>query len=82
MIFVVSGYYTTMRFGFQKEQWDNRESAAHTSDNGWGNWQPGTWHHLAGSWDGQAMRLYVDGQLEEIRIQGGEKTEWSCLART
>ena len=25
------------------------------------------------------MRLYVDGQLEGIRIQGGEKTEWSCL---
>ena len=36
---------------------------------------------LAGSWDGQAVRLYVDGQLEGIRIQGGENTEWSCLPK-
>ena len=41
----------------------------------------GTWHHLAASWDGQAMRLYVDGQLEGIRIQGGENTPWSCQAK-
>jgi len=25
---------------------------------------PGVWHHLAGTWDGQKLRLYVDGQLE------------------
>ena len=27
------------------------------------------------------MRLYIDGQLEGIRLQGGEKTEWSCHAQ-
>ena len=32
----------------------------------WGWWQPNTWHHLAGSWDGQALRFYVDGVLEGI----------------
>ena len=24
---------------------------------------PGVWHHIAGTWDGQKLRLYVDGQL-------------------
>ena len=24
---------------------------------------PGVWHHVAGTWDGQKLRLYVDGEL-------------------
>jgi hypothetical protein len=81
LVFIFSGWETAVRFGFQKEQWDNRDSSATCAglgNYGWGFWQPGGWHHLAGSWDGQAARLYVDGQLEGIRIQGGVKTEWSC----
>lgn len=27
----------------------------------------GTWHHLAGVWNGSTMELYVDGQLERSR---------------
>ena len=79
--FVVSGFYTTLRFGFRKEQWDCRDNSAtcmDLSNPGWGFWQPGVWHHLAGAWDGQATRLYVDGQLEGFRIQGGLKSQWSC----
>jgi hypothetical protein len=26
-------------------------------------WQPGQWHHLAGTWSREAMRIYVDGEL-------------------
>ncbi|MCX7598511.1 MAG: DUF6259 domain-containing protein [Armatimonadetes bacterium] len=26
-------------------------------------WQPGQWHHLAGTWSPEASRLYVDGEL-------------------
>jgi len=26
-------------------------------------WQPGQWHHLAGTWSPEAERLYVDGEL-------------------
>ena len=55
--FVTSGFYTTIRFGFRKEQWDCRDNSATCMDlnnPGWGFWQPGIWHHLAGSWDGQA----------------------------
>ena len=38
-----------------------------TAENaGWGWWQPGTWHHIAGSWDGDVMRVYVDGVLEGV----------------
>ena len=80
--FIVTGFYTTIRFGFRQEQWDARDNAAacmSLNSPGWGFWQPGVWHHLAGSWDGQATRLYVDGQLEGYRIQGGSlKTPWSC----
>ncbi len=79
--FVIAGFYTTIRFGFRKEQWDCRDNSATCMDlgnPGWGFWQPGVWHHLAGSWDGQATRLYVDGQLEGYRIQGGLRTQWSC----
>lgn len=79
--FVITSYYTTIRFGFRKEQWDCRDNSATSMDlnnPGWGFWQPGVWHHLAGSWDGQVTRLYVDGQLEGYRIQGGLRTQWSC----
>ena len=24
---------------------------------------PGVWHHIAGTWDGRKLRLYIDGQL-------------------
>ncbi len=27
-----------------------------------GNLQPGTWHHVAGTYDGSRMRVYLDGQ--------------------
>ena len=74
-----------MRFGFQKEQWDSLESWACNANlgcYGWGQWKPGVWHHLAASWDSQAVRLYVDGALEDIRLQGGLESGWSCpLAR-
>lgn len=26
-------------------------------------WRPGEWHHLAGTWSPEALRLYLDGQL-------------------
>ncbi|HUS81078.1 MAG TPA: LamG domain-containing protein, partial [Armatimonadota bacterium] len=26
-------------------------------------WQPGQWHHIAGTWSAEAMRIYVDGEL-------------------
>ena len=81
LVFQVSSWQTTLRFGFQKEQWDSEDpwaTSAGLGNNGWGFWQVGTWHHLAGSWDGQAVRLYVDGQLEGLRIQGGVQTDWSC----
>jgi hypothetical protein len=41
-------------------------SQTYTTHGGWGWWQPDTWHHLAGSWDGEAMRFYVDGVLSGI----------------
>ena len=84
LVFQVSSWQTTLRFGFQKEQWDGEDpwaTSAGMGNSGWGLWQPGTWHHLAGSWDGQAVRLYVDGQLEGIRIQGGMPSDWSCQSK-
>ena len=84
LLFAFAGQDTAVHFGFQREQWDNRDSLAMSSqlgNYGWGFWRPGVWHHLAGSWDSQAVRLYVDGQLEGIRIQGGLKTDWSCEQR-
>ncbi len=37
--------------------------------------RPGTWHHLAGVYDGQAVRLYVDGKLlAETAGTGPRKT--------
>jgi hypothetical protein len=50
-------------FGFRQQYRYDRANAEMT---GVGWWQPETWHHLAGSWDGDAMRLYVDGVLEGI----------------
>lgn len=28
------------------------------------DWVPGTWYHIVGTYDGNAMRLYIDGQLD------------------
>ncbi len=28
-------------------------------------WAPGVWHHLAGTWDGSYVRLYIDGQFAD-----------------
>ena len=50
-------------FGF-RQGWSYDRANAEIAGAGW--WQPGTWHHLAGSWDGDAMRLYVDGVLEGV----------------
>ena len=84
LFFAFAGQETAVRFGFQREQWDNRDSlaiSAQLGNVGWGFWQPGVWHHLAGSWDSQAVRLYIDGQLDGIRLQGGLRTDWSCEPR-
>ena len=62
---LIDWWNTTLRFGFQQEHWESMESWASShllGDTGWGCWQPGTWHHLAGSWDREAVRLYVDGR--------------------
>lgn len=29
-----------------------------------GDWKPGAWHHLAATWAPEALRIYVDGQLQ------------------
>lgn len=37
--------------------------------------QPGKWHHVAGVYDGEAVRLYVDGTLvSEVAGKGARKT--------
>lgn len=35
---------------------------------------PGTWHHLAGVFDGEQVRLYVDGRLEGRAAGMGKRT--------
>ena len=36
-------------------------------------YQPGQWYHVAGVYDGQEMRLYVDGQLQaSSNVQSGD----------
>jgi hypothetical protein len=30
----------------------------------------GDWHHVVGTWDGQAQRLYVDGRLRRTQTTG------------
>ena len=48
-----------MGFGF-RQAWTYERATAENA--GW--WQPGTWHHIAGEWDGDVMRLYADGVME------------------
>jgi hypothetical protein len=52
-------------------EFEHGEKADRISGPGWGWWQPDTWHHLAGSWDGEALRLYVDGVLSAITYKPG-----------
>ncbi|MCY3018925.1 MAG: hypothetical protein NTW87_07850, partial [Planctomycetota bacterium] len=82
-VVMLNSWATSVIFGFQTQQWDGRHSWAGTfslGNSGWANWKAATWHHVAGSWDKQATRLYVDGALQGIRILGGEPTEWTCPA--
>jgi len=41
---------------------DERQQVGMAGAQGMG-WQPGEWHHLAGTWSPEAERLYVDGEL-------------------
>jgi 3',5'-cyclic AMP phosphodiesterase CpdA len=36
--------------------------------------QPGEWHHIAGVFDGEEVRLYLDGQLEGSAAASGSRT--------
>jgi len=36
--------------------------------------KPGSWHHLAGVFDGQEVRMYVDGKLEDRAAGKGKRT--------
>ena len=68
---------TVISFGFQTQQWGGFW-AQDPGAGGWGWWQTGTWHHFAGTWDAQAMRLYVDGLLCGIcygKDYSGRQTE-------
>lgn len=46
---------------------------------------PGSWHHIAGTFDGVAMRLYIDGDLTATRsstfpsIKSGKKFFIGCI---
>jgi hypothetical protein len=35
--------------------------------------QPGTWHHVAGVFDGQQVRIYVDGKLVAMQAGSGRR---------
>ncbi len=45
---------------------DGGSSWTHTSDQAGGGFRvpPGEWHHVAGTYDGAALRLYIDGGLK------------------
>ena len=84
MELLVNWWTTTLRFGFRQEHWESMESWASShllGDPGWGCWQPGIWHHLAGSWDREAIRLYADGALVGVRLQGTDGEQWDHSAR-
>lgn len=36
------------------------------------HWMANTWYHLAGTYDGNSLRIYVDGVLENSRAVSGE----------
>jgi hypothetical protein len=62
MEFNFNFWYACVDFGFRQGYVFDR---AQSSDGaGWGWWQPATWHHFAGAWDGDVVRVYVDGVLE------------------
>jgi len=44
---------------------DERQRVGMASAQGLG-WQPGEWHHLAGTWSPEAERLYLDGELAGV----------------
>jgi hypothetical protein len=62
MEFQMSFWGATLNFGFRQGWVSDRAQSWDVA--GWGWWQPGTWHHFAGAWDGDVVRLYVDGVLE------------------
>jgi hypothetical protein len=57
-------WFADWGFGFRKGYVFDR--AQSMNGVGWGWWQTGTWHHVAGSWDGEVMRVYLDGVLEGV----------------
>jgi hypothetical protein len=63
--FELGAWQTLISFGFRQEQWHG-VWAFTQGVSGWGWWQSGTWHHFAGSWDGQVIRSYVDGTLTGV----------------
>ena len=44
-------------------------------------WDPGTWYHLAGTFDGEQLRLFIDGRQAEgsPSRQGGELSDGGAL---
>ena len=56
-------FYGVGKMGFGFRQGYNYERATAESA-GW--WRAGTWHHIAGSWDGDVMRIYADGVMEAV----------------
>jgi hypothetical protein len=58
----------------KSSEFASKKSRAKTNPpHGWGWWIPGEWHHLAASWDNEALRLYVDGVLSAINYGENEK---------
>jgi len=62
MNFCIHHWMGVVRFGFRRERYKGNYAVAE-KPSGWGWWRLGTWHHFAGSWDGEVMRVYVDGVL-------------------
>ena len=60
--FTLHHWLGVVPFGFRKARYKIDRTDCQR-DCGWGWWEPGTWHHFAGSWDGEVMRVYVDGVL-------------------
>ncbi len=42
---------------------------------------PGSWHHVAGTWDGNNLRIYVDGALQRTSPRRGSLTSDPVPAR-
>ena len=64
MEFNLDFWFACVNFGF-RQGWAFDRAAA-PDGAGWGRWQRGTWHHIAGSWDGDVVRVYVDGVMEGV----------------